>query len=341
MRRYLRQLVRPLRQYAAPKALVLMYHRVAEPEADIWDLAVTPAHFEQQLRVLQRRANVVPATALAEGLRTGTLPRRSVAITFDDGYLDNYTQARPLLERYQLPATFFITASPDGQKQEFWWDELVGILLLSEKLPPELLLTSEGVGLTASLAGEQYLTAALRHQHQHWKASHEAPPTARAALFYRLWEHLKPLPHLQQQALLHQLRAWAGWPAAVRPAYQCMAPSQVRELGSNRLFTIGAHTATHPALASHSAAVQAHELQAGSQALHQQLGYSPTILAYPYGNYNATTIELAAQLGFSAAFTTEASAVTTQSEPYRLGRFQIPSWTGTEFERHLALWFKD
>ena len=63
MRRYLSRLARPLRQYAAPRALVLMYHQVTEPEADIWDLAVTPAHLGQQRRGLQRRATTgtVPA----------------------------------------------------------------------------------------------------------------------------------------------------------------------------------------------------------------------------------------------------------------------------------------
>lgn len=340
MRRWLKYNLRRAWHYPRPTALVLMYHRVAQPATDSWNLAVSPAHFAQQLHVLRRLGTVISAAELAERLHQGTLKRRSIAITFDDGYLDNYLVAQPLLTQYQLPATFFIVSEHVGLNQEFWWDELAGIVLESEQLPPALALTlPDGSRFEATVGTEQHLTPALRQQHQQWRATEQTPPTQRAALFYQLWQRLRPLLAPAQQACLRQLRAWAGWPPGTRPAYQTVSLSQLRAWRQAPLVTIGAHTASHPALASHPAPQQQAELAAGRQALHQALGQPPALVAYPYGSYTPETARLAAQLGFEAAFTTEGRPVTPTADPHRLGRFQVNDWDGAEFERRLAQWF--
>jgi peptidoglycan/xylan/chitin deacetylase (PgdA/CDA1 family) len=328
-----------IRHYIEPRALVLMYHRVAEPDMDIWDLAVAPANFAQQLRVLKQCGTVIPAEELAVRLQKGTLKRRSIVISFDDGYLDNYINAKPLLEQYRLPATFFIPSGHIAQTQEFWWDELATIILAAEQLPASLSLISEGIVLASNLEGEQQLTPALRAAHQRWKASAEAPTSRRAALYYQLWQHFKPLPYVKQQLLLQQLRVWASCPAGLPMGCSTMAISQLQELRVNSLFTIGAHTVTHPALGSHTADVQEQEIATGKQTLQQLLAEEVDLLAYPYGDYNAATPALAAGLGFRVAFTTEGRLVTTHSPAHCLGRFQVNNWDGLTFQRFLAQWF--
>ncbi len=86
---------------------VLVYHTISSPPEPMEaDADISPERFERQLRWLSRWRRVVP---LAETLREA--PRRGlVAITFDDGYRDNLTVALPLLERFQLPMTLFVTA---------------------------------------------------------------------------------------------------------------------------------------------------------------------------------------------------------------------------------------
>lgn len=87
---------------------VLMYHRVRHVSS--WDqLSVSPEAFEHQLQRLTEIADVVDLdTALAPDTLAAS-KRLRVAITFDDGYLDNFTNAVPLLRRLGLPATFFVT----------------------------------------------------------------------------------------------------------------------------------------------------------------------------------------------------------------------------------------
>jgi len=85
---------------------VLIYHSISSrPEPLPSDIDISPARFEQQLRWLARRGQVVP---LSE-----TLSQRSrgrIAITFDDGFRDNLTVALPLLEKFGLPMTLFVAA---------------------------------------------------------------------------------------------------------------------------------------------------------------------------------------------------------------------------------------
>lgn len=327
-----------MRHYAAPQAVVLMYHRIAAPVTDVWDLAVAPARFEQQLRVLKGLGTVVAAPELAERLKKRVLRRRSLVITFDDGYLDNYLVAKPLLEQVQLPATFFVASGAVGQVREFWWDELEAVFLQSARLPGEFSLLIQDQPVQADLTTEQQLSSELRRQHHHWRADTAPPPTARAALFYRVWQLLRPLPYAEQQLTLEQIRAWARAPAPARPDYQIVSGSQLRELGQNPLFTIGAHTVTHPALASHGPAFQARELSASRQALREATGQNVELLAYPYGNFGAETPGIAAEVGFKAAFTTQAGLITNASESYQLGRFQVADWDGDEFRRRLRHW---
>lgn len=91
-----------------PGLRILMYHRVAQL-GHFDQLTVTPARFEQQMQQLTQAAEVIN---LSEGLnrltaRSGHQP--TVAVTFDDGYLDNLQHALPILERYRVPATIFVT----------------------------------------------------------------------------------------------------------------------------------------------------------------------------------------------------------------------------------------
>jgi peptidoglycan/xylan/chitin deacetylase (PgdA/CDA1 family) len=103
---------------------ILLYHRVAALEHDPQQLAVTPGNFDAQLAVLGDTCTPVPLDEIPALLRARRLPRRPVAVSFDDGYRDNLTEAKPLLERRGVPATVFVASGYVGRRAEFWWDEL-------------------------------------------------------------------------------------------------------------------------------------------------------------------------------------------------------------------------
>lgn len=107
---------------------ILMYHYVYDGANPGDPLVVTPAAFERQMHFLKKyRYNVVPLNELTELIREkGKIPGRTVALTFDDGFKNNYTNAFPILRKYNFPATMFIITDevnrPQGDKMT--WGEM-------------------------------------------------------------------------------------------------------------------------------------------------------------------------------------------------------------------------
>ena len=80
-------------------------------------------------------------------------------MTFDDGYLDNLTNAKPILEEHDVPATIFVCSGAVGRRQEFWWDQLERALLRSpKKLPERLELDIDGKRMTWRLEEDDRLS---------------------------------------------------------------------------------------------------------------------------------------------------------------------------------------
>jgi len=90
---------------------ILLYHRVATPASDIHHLAVSPADFREQMAHLKDHYRVVPLSQFAREAGDGSLNPGTVAVTFDDGYLDNLVKASPILTSVGVPATFFVTTA--------------------------------------------------------------------------------------------------------------------------------------------------------------------------------------------------------------------------------------
>ena len=104
---------------------VLAYHRVGPVTADHVPTVSTGA-FERQMAFLARgRYRVVSFDEMVEALRVGRqLPRRSVVVTFDDGYLGTLTEAAPVLRRFGFCATVFVATSEVGTEGFLSWDQL-------------------------------------------------------------------------------------------------------------------------------------------------------------------------------------------------------------------------
>ena len=132
--------------------LILMYHRVAKAAADPWKLAVPPGLFDEQLKLLGDSRLVLPLLDFGRLHQRGDLPANAIAITFDDGYACNALVAAPLLEKYRLPATIFVTTGLISSDKEFWWDALLHIV---REFPAENLRISLGGEAISVFLGRQ------------------------------------------------------------------------------------------------------------------------------------------------------------------------------------------
>ncbi|MDD2679413.1 MAG: polysaccharide deacetylase family protein [Candidatus Omnitrophica bacterium] len=112
--------------YSVP---ILMYHSVSpEPNPYMKLLTVKPETFRRQMRFLkERHYNVVPLVEIADLIKNNKkIPPRTLAITFDDGFKDNYTYAFPMLKEYNFPATIFVVINEIGRPEQdrLSWDDI-------------------------------------------------------------------------------------------------------------------------------------------------------------------------------------------------------------------------
>lgn len=319
------------------KAIVLMYHRIAETEIDPWQLAVTPRNFEEQLYVL-KKFNIISSEELINNLTNKSIKSKSICLTFDDGYVDNYTEAKPLLEKYETPATFFITSQSIGKQRQFWWDELGSMFLETGQLPEALSIKIGEKQFSVRIESSVLLKEDWE-KHKSWKWPDE-PPTERCNLYLTIWTMLKPLPYNQIEQVIKELKLWAGSVQSSKGDRIAMNIEQLDNLFNHHLITIGAHTVSHPSLSCHSKEIQREEISNSKNFLQDNGSRPISTVAYPYGSYNTDTMMVVKDLKFSAGFTTDEQAVFNSSDASRLGRFQVNNWNGEEFEKQLYKWFK-
>jgi peptidoglycan/xylan/chitin deacetylase (PgdA/CDA1 family) len=107
-------------------SLVVAFHRVQDSE-DPQGLSIGRDLFARHCRFFKRHFDVVPLADLVTRLERGEPVDRQLAITFDDGYRDNFVNARPVLEDLSLPATFFVVSRWIGSDAWPWWDREQGV----------------------------------------------------------------------------------------------------------------------------------------------------------------------------------------------------------------------
>ena len=107
-------------------AVIVAFHRVQDAP-DWWGLSTPVGMFERHCEFFRRHFRVVSLRELVDRLERGARLNRELAITFDDGYRDNFENAVPVLEKLSLPATFFVVSQWVGTDVVPWWDSAQGV----------------------------------------------------------------------------------------------------------------------------------------------------------------------------------------------------------------------
>lgn len=107
-------------RWRSGRLLILGYHGIAQEDEHLWNpsLFIAPEHLASRMRFLRAaHCHVLPLDEALQRLSNGTLPERSVAVTFDDGYVDFYRLALPILRAYGIPATVYLTTYYSGNNR--------------------------------------------------------------------------------------------------------------------------------------------------------------------------------------------------------------------------------
>jgi peptidoglycan/xylan/chitin deacetylase (PgdA/CDA1 family) len=263
-------------------------------------LTVTPAAFERQLAFLTRHYTIVPLQDIVDRLRRGLAPyNRAVALTFDDGFRDNYTRAFPLLRRYQAPATFYLTTGCIDNQQLFWVAHLRYMLTLSRV--HELRTTVEPFTFDFT------------------------QPKGREEAFRALVVRMKNIPTPKRLALLSELtEKLAVDDTPLRTIM--MSWEEVREMHGQGM-SFGAHTVTHPNLPNTSLDEAEREIRESKTTIEAQLRTPVLDFSYPNGRGSSHLTnqvkDIVCRAGFYSAVTSVPGGVELGHDPFALKRVGV------------------
>jgi peptidoglycan/xylan/chitin deacetylase (PgdA/CDA1 family) len=313
-----------------PGIRILAYHRVAEVNNDPELLCVTPNHFVEQVEVLRKKYEVVD---LEEQVLNGKQLRhinKCIVITFDDGYADNLYQMKPILEKYELPATIFITTGQLGLKQEFWWDDLARIILIHPHLPSELRLIIKGSDYFWNIQNDQTIGPSKLS----WNVLAKANPDQRQKTYLEIANLLKTCGRDERFDIMNSIHLWAGLDSNGRADYRVMDANELGLLADGGLINIGSHTNSHVSLASMHEDVQFTELRESKRILEEILNKRISTFSYPFGSkddYSSVTIKILKKLGYQLACADYPGKVNWRTDRFQLPRFLVRDWDGDTF----------
>lgn len=317
------------------RAVVLLYHRVAEKSSDPQLLFVSPKHFEEHLEVLNKNYSVLRLKYLKQAIYDKQISDNSVVVTFDDGYSDNHINAVPVLEMFDIPATVFVSSGFVDKPIETISDTLERIFLLSDHLPDFLELEINGIS-------HKWFLDAVTKQPDSWNVTLAGNPSQRHKCYRDLHGLLRPLSRDQREKTINGLISWAGCSSVGRSDRLIMSSEELMQIASSGLVEIGAHGVNHLMMSRQTPEVQKYEISRSKHDLENILNHPVTSFAYPYGGrdaVNSIVMKNVQELGFELACDNFRGTVGLGTNPYSIPRFPVRDWDGDEFSKHLKSFF--
>jgi peptidoglycan/xylan/chitin deacetylase (PgdA/CDA1 family) len=288
--------------------MVLAYHRIAEPAQKGFDtfkpnVSATPQNFDLQADLISRWFNIISINHVASWLqRESTLPPNAALITFDDGYLDNYTQAYPILKKYEIPGLIFLTTKSIGSELPFFWD-LVAYCFYNT--------SSDHISLP--ILGSHY-----------WENRNQLDTVINKVIVT-----LKRITEDEKLRLISQLPDRLG--VAISPGNfpkLMMNWDQVRDLSAWGI-EFGGHTMTHPILTRISGQQAWMEIEGSKTKIESEIERQVIGFAYPngqIGDFNRSIKQMVSEVGYQAAFSLvngPSSYKSVREDPFGIRRIFI------------------
>ncbi|MES9991078.1 MAG: polysaccharide deacetylase family protein [Candidatus Thiodiazotropha sp.] len=297
------------RFFFARKAFILMYHRVLtndelknSPVNVQPGMYVTPSTFESHVKYLiKKNYTIVFLSELADLISQKKDISRCCVITFDDGWIDNYTNMLPILKKYNVKATIFITSGFTGTNKLFWPEEValyIDTIVELDYLERMLKILNLNLDDTDKVRNSDSL------------------------LKDTIISHLKSFSHNQRIELIKSIKNLAA--SSQQPNHTLlMGWNEINEMVASGLVEFGSHTVNHELLDKLDNQDIKFEIQDSMSVLADRLGMPCKTLSYPNGNYNDNVLSIVQDTTLQAAVTTQRGYVTSNTNLLTLPRIAI------------------
>jgi peptidoglycan/xylan/chitin deacetylase (PgdA/CDA1 family) len=252
---------------------IMIYHGICQKDHTLFNpIFLTAKIFEAHLALYKKYCNVVSLDDYYS--QNFSSNKFNICITFDDGFANNYNYVLPLIEQYQLPATFFITGIRDAG-YDILWNDFLGIV---SKYGPN----------TIDYKGDKY----FKGQYDKYISTADG---------ISLTEKLRSTDFNEKADMMDLLYPLVPFKSnkAVEDYWLQMTTDEIRKLASSPLVHIGAHGYYHNDLALANISDALWELKASKTFLEGLIQRPVNSLAFPYGNYSQPVIDAAKNAGYT------------------------------------------
>ena len=275
---------------------ILCYHRVNDDQHPFF-CGIPVKTFLGQMEQLRKFCSVLPLEDLVQRMRHRDVPDRAVAITFDDGYKDNFTNAFPILKDLNLPATIFLTTGSIESGEWLWHDKVFEAFHYTNA--QMLNVKGRSYPLTSKKERSVALDLTL-------KRLRELHPKERDRSIENLLEELDP----DHQSFSGQDKlAW----------------NEVRTMSENKI-TFGAHTVSHPILSRLSLEEAGQEIMDSKNIIENHVNGNVRLFAYPNGSrndFNQSIKDFLIENEFQCAVTTIWGTNDQETDLFELRRMNV------------------
>ena len=327
----MRNFIYKTRKALWPKLVILCYHRIENYVSDPVKITVSNNNFLKQINFLKEFANIIKPDQLFESLKKRkNLPRRSVLLTFDDGY-SSYKKTMDLLLKESISAIFFISL----RKEKYWWDILTKILFENQDVEKfncnKINNLLDELGYHFKI--EEKISPKLMDTLCKWSVSDKTFPFNRNKAFYLLAKEMEDIDPYKKNKMFDIVTSLSN----EKRNFSYLLKKKLIEY-----HTIGCHTINHYNLSKLSYENQKKEIELGKKELESLIDRPIELFAYPFGNryhYNFDTLEIVKR-NFNFAFSNFEGLVHKDSNIYEIPRFLVRDWDIDNFVLNIKRFFK-
>lgn len=317
------------RSHKEPQLLVLMYHRILpyDDKRSLFEepgMTVTPETFKQHINILKKYFSIIKLSDWVQPkLDCGDLPASACAITFDDGWIDNYEFAFPILKESNVPATIFLVSDMIGTKEVFWPERLTRLITTVASNYPEYWSHPELEWLQKNSTNYRFSETMPTRE--------ELSAMIACAKDYSDQEIHDRLTHIEKTLQLDT----EDHPSSL------LNWQQVTEMADSGLVEIGSHTCHHVRLNKHTPKeLIRDEIINSKDAIEKHIGHKVKTFCFPNGDFCPEALALVKQY-YASAVTTKPGWNTADTDSHllqRIGIHQDISEDRTSFLARISGW---
>lgn len=299
-----------LRKFGDHNLLNIMYHGVVEKDSNFFSPRhIVKEQFEQHLKYFRKNFDIISSTEAFQRMQEGKLPKKkTLSISFDDGYQNNLHVALPLLEKYNIKTTFFIASCCIQETPIYYlWPDLITVFTVS--YPNEKIEISSNVYLQAGSS------------------------------LHQVFEYIKKLDCEKRDQLLSGLvqkydleKKLNSLPAEI---WKLMNKQELQELSRSSIAEIGSHGNLHYNLGNINPENAKKDMEKSKQLLESAINKEVNILAFPDGSYNDVVKDTAEKIGFPYQMAVDYRLPSDETDKRIMRRHGISSTT--TFESNMLL----